>query len=265
MQSDTNLYLISILSLTGGGLLFSAFRLFGRETPNYSSFLLNLLIFSLSLFVFSIGLTYTGFYLRFPHFWRLFTALGYLNSPMCLLFFRVILTNRQEFKRTDLWVGVPALIHIVNMLPFILSDRDAKIEAVKAVMIDGNAFIMEIEGFLLPGLNSWLRAFIAISMLIGQMLLLAGAAHHFTKGEGNKELQDRFLYRWLWIFTIVVSISTLLVLLQFVINILPGWDMMRFIPLPSSLILLYVIGSLLMMPERLKGFRNPLSRSELFF
>lgn len=265
MLSDAHFLLTFILSLTGGGLLYALFKLTSRRRIDYPSFLFYLLIFSLSLFIFSIGLTYTGIYLKFPHFWRLFTALGYINSPLCFLFLRVILTNRQEFKRSDLFIGIPALIHLVNMVPFVLSGRAAKLEVVRAVMNDGNAFILELEGFLLPGLNAWLRAFITISMVIGQVLILAGAAHHFTKGEGRVEQQDRRLYRWLWLFTIVISFSTLLVLFQFTINILPGWDILHVISFATSLVLIYMLGSILFWPHLLKGFRKPLSQSDLFF
>lgn len=265
MQQDSVGYLVFMLSITGGGMIFSLIRLWKYKQLHYPIFLFYLLILSLSLFIFSIVLTSTGIYLRLPHFWRLFTALGYLNMPLCFLFFRVILTNRQHFERTDLWVGGPALIHLVNMVPFIFSGEQAKLDVVRAVMNDGNAFILEIEGFLLPGLNSWLRTFVAISMVMGQFLLLSGAVHHFTKGEGQSEVTDRRLYRWLWMLTAIISISVFLVLIQYVFSFIPDWSMLQIIPFATSLTLIFILGSLLISPDLFKGFKHPLPKSDLFF
>ena len=265
MQEDSVEYVVFMLSITGSGMIFSLLRLWKYKQLHYPQFLFCLMILSLSMFILSIALTSTGIYLRLPHFWRIFTALGYLNMPLCFLFFRVILTNRQRFERTDLWVVLPALIHLMNMVPFIFSGEQAKLEAVRTVMNDGNAFILEIEGFLLPGLNSWLRAFVAISMVIGQLLLLSGAAHHFTKGEGHLEVTDRRLYRWLWMLTAVISISMFLVLIQYTLRIIPDWNMLQIIPFATSLSLIFILGSLLLSPDLFKGFKHPLPKSDLFF
>lgn len=265
MASGPAWYLVFILFLTGGGLIFPLLRLYRYKSLGYPQFLFHLLVFSMCLFIFSVGLTFTGIYLRLPHLWRLFTALGYLNTPLCFLLFRVILTNRQEFRRTDLWVGVPPLIHLANMVPFIFSGREAKLEAVRAVMDNGNTFILESEGFLLPGLNSWLRAFVAISMIFGQMLMMAGAAHHFTKGDGRLDPGDRRLYRWLWLLSISGALSMIVVLLQFTLNLIPGWDMLDIIPVATAFTLLFIFGSIILYPDLLKGFKRPLHRSDLFF
>lgn len=265
MQNDSVGYLVFILSSPVVGLIISSYWLFRYKKIDYTSFLLYLLLFSLSLFSFSIGLAFTGLYLKWPHLWRLFSALAYLNAPLCFLFFRVILTNRQQFKRTDALVAVPALIHFINMLPFLLSGKAAKLEAVKMVMRDGNTFILEIEGFLLPGLNAWLRAFISFSMIIGLVFLLLGAAHHFNRGEGRLNTHDRRLYSWLWMFTVLFAISIFLVLFQFTFTFIPGWTMLHIIPMVTTFCLIFILISLLFFPGITKGFKHPLSPSELFF
>ena len=265
MNSDSTGYLVFILSISGLGLFFSISRLFYAKRIGYPSFLFHLLIFLLSLFSFSIGLIPVGIYLKFPHFWRLFTALGYLNAPLCFLFVRVVLTNRQQFKWSDLWVGLPSLIHLLNMLPFILSGTESKLEAVSAVMNDGDTFVMEIEGFLLPGLNSWLRTIVTISVVTGQFLLLAGAAHHFRKGDGSREGSDRRLYAWLWMLTISVAISMFLTLIQYLFDIIPDWSMLQIILYVYFIYFMFFLISLLLFPDLLKGFKHPLAASDLFF
>jgi hypothetical protein len=265
MNSDSTGYLVFILSISGLGLLFSISRLFYAKRIGYPSFLFHLLIFLLSLFIFYLGLAPAGIYLKFPHFWRLFTALGYLCVPLLFLFFRVILTNRQQFKRTDLWVGLPALIHLLNMFPFILSGTESKLEAVRAVMNDGDALVMEIEGFLLPGLNSWLKAFVTMSVVTGQLLLLTGEAHHFRKGDGSREGRDRRLYAWLWMLTISLAISMFLILLQCLFDIIPDWSLLQIILFAYTYNLLFFLLSLFFFPDLLKGFKHPIAASDLFF
>jgi hypothetical protein len=265
MTGDSVGLLIFFLSVSITGLSLSVFRFTKYESFNYAAFLIHLLVFSLSLFLLSIALTYTRFYIIFPQFWRIFTAMAYLNAPLCFLFIRVILTKRQAFRRTDLWVVVPPLIHLINMLPFILSDKAQKLEAVRAVMIDGNAFILELEGFLLPGLNSWLRAFVGLSMMIGQLLMLSGAVHHFTQGEGSMEKTDRRLFYWLWALTASVAVTILLILFQFAFTLFPGWNMMQIIMAATSVSLIFIMISLPLVPGLNKGFKHPLAKSDLFF
>ena len=265
MHEDSVGYLVFMLSVTGSGMIFSLLRLWKYKQLHYPQFLFYLLILSLSMFVFSIELTSTGIYLRLPHFWRLFTALGYLNAPLCFLFVRVVLTNRMQFKWTDLWVGLPALIHLLNMFPFILSGTESKLEAVRAVMNNGDTFVMEIEGFLLPGINSWLRTFVTINVVSGQLLLLAGAAHHFRKGDGSTERSDRRLYAWLWILTIFLAISVFLTLLQYLFDIIPDWSMLQIIVYVYFINLMFFLISLFLFPDLLKGFKHPLAASDLFF
>ena len=265
MTSDSAGLLIFILSISGVGLSYSIFKLLQHRSLGYHAFLIHLLVFSLSLFLLSVGLTFTGFYLRVPHLWRLFTALAYLNAPLCFLFTRVILTNRQSFRRTDLWVAVPALIHLIDMLPFILSSRENKLEIIRAVMNDGNAFILEIEGFLIPGLNSWLKALVGLSMMIGQLLMLSGAFHHFTQGKGRFEKADRVLYRWLWALASVLAITIFFIMFQFAFTLLHGWNMMHVIMAATTFSLLFIMISLPLVAGLSKGFKHPLAQSDLFF
>jgi hypothetical protein len=265
MADDSLGQLVLFTSVSAVGLSFSInkFRHFKQLT--YSSLIIYLLIFSLSLYLLSLALIDTGLYIRVPHLWRLFTALAYVNAPLCFLFIRVILTNRQTFKRTDLWVAVPALIHLIDMLPFILSGREIKLEAVRAVMNDGNALILEIEGFLLPGLNSWLKALVGLSMMIGQLLMLSVACHHFTKGEGSNEKTDRRLFRWLWALTGVLAATIFFIMFQFAFTILPGWNMQQVIMAAMTVSVIFIMISLPLVPGLTRGFKHPLAKSDLFF
>lgn len=257
------LVLFTSVSAVGLSISINKFRHFKQLT--YSSFLIHLLVFCFSLYLLSLALIDTGLYLRVPHLWRLFTALSYVMAPLSFLFIGVILTNRQTFKRNDLWVALPALIHLIDMMPFILSGREIKVEAVRAVMNDGNALILETEGFLLRGLNSWLKALVGISVIIGQLLMLSDACHHFTKGEGSIEKTDRRLFRWLWALTGVLAVNLIFAMFHFAFTLLPAWNMVQVIMAAMTVSVIFIMISLPLVSGLTRGFKHPLAKSDLFF
>ena len=132
-------------------------------------------------------------------------------------------------------------------------------------MNDGNALILEIEGFLLPGLNSWLKALVGLSMMIGQLLMLSVACHHFTKGEGSNEKTDRRLFRWLWALTGVLAATIFFIMFQFAFTILPGWNMQQVIMAAMTVSVIFIMISLPLVPGLTRGFKHPLAKSDLFF
>jgi hypothetical protein len=255
--------LCSFLSLAGA--IIGIYRIHRRVAYTYCQNLQALMLASMSLYTLFVALIGTDFYLRFPHLWRIFTSLAYVNVPLAFLYVRSSLLNRQSFKKSDLWFALPLAIPILNMFPFFFEDTDTKLEVIRNVIRDPDLFALEKEGLLSSGFASWIRAIINISLNNGHLLLLASAIHHFRNMDSPGSAIDKRKYLWLCTLAIVFLLVSLLTLLQFAFRIFPGLDFLQSITWSGVLMILIVLGQLIFDPRTNRNFSRPLPASELFF
>lgn len=253
----------SIISITGATT--GGYRLYRRRSYTYSQNLQALMLMSMSVYMLFVALIGTDFYLQFPHLWRIFTSLAYVNVPITFLYIRCSLLNRHAYKKSDLWLALPLVIPIVNMFPFLLEDSHTKLEVIRNVIRDPDLFALENEGFLTVGVASWVRAIINVSLITGMLLLLASAMHHFRHANRPGSDIDKRKYLWLWALALLYLVASLLTLLQFAFRFFPGLDVLQVITWSGALMILMVLGQMYVDRATNRDFSCPLPASELFF
>lgn len=265
MPSNLSWYILALFLMALLSLAFAMLQWLKARHISFSGRLLLLFMGSTSLYGLSILLCFTDFYLRMPHLWRVFTTLGYLNAPLCFLYLRASLHNQTKFQRSDLLVAVPMLFNLVNMLPFLLSDKATKMVYILRLVEDKNIFAYESEGMLPDGIGSWIRMLISVTLVLCQILILSAASHHFRHGRGREESLDRRKYRWFWMLTNISIFFNLATLLQIMFHFIEGWHLAQLIAASVIIMAFFTAVSLSFSRSLLEDFRDPLPRSELFF
>lgn len=247
------------------GVITGLHRLYRRHHGPYSQTLQAILLISASFYMLGVALIRTNFYLTFPHLWRVFTSLAYVNVPITLLFVRCSLINRPSFKKTDLLFLLPFLIPLINMSSFFISDANTKLQIIQKILLDFDLFAMEEEGLMSRGMASWIRSIINISLIFGQILVLLSAMHHFIHSEGPDSVSDKRKYGWLCLLSVILLTGSLLTLIQFAFRLVPGFDVLDVISWSGAALAMAIMGQIYLDPSSSRNFSRPLPASELFF
>lgn len=231
----------------------------------------NVLFLAFFFFIFSTyglshyAIVYSGSPFWIAIFYAHFSPLWLLLGPLLYFYFRGTLTDKQGLSWKDSWHFIPAIIHVINISPYLFQTFSAKLETGK-ILVENLNNLKILRDFLLyaPTFSNVERMvlLIAYSLYLFKLLIkFAPAKQSFKNIPYNQYI---FTYRWLIIlntivFLIVINFSLLvLYLIKAEINI----TMMNAQPmyLSTGIAFLMLPVSLLCLPQILYGIPTLISR-----
>jgi AraC-like DNA-binding protein len=152
-------------------LAFGLFlRVHKEHTP--ANYLLMCWLGIICIFVIMLFLIRTGLILNVPWLYRLPSPLYYLTFPAAWLYVRMVLKDETRLRKTDLLHALPALLHLVEMLPYYFSSYDHKLAVVTADLANPLGGFRLGEGWMPNYVHNILRSIQTIAYAIPMALLI---------------------------------------------------------------------------------------------
>lgn len=241
------------------GMLVAFILCFVNQTNSYSSRLLAGFLITFSLFALNFSLMTTGFFTKAPYLWRVVGFASFCYSPLAYLYVKSVLQQSYRFRKVDLLLFIPALLHPISYIPFFLKPTSEKIAFIQLVANEPYRTAIEEESFMPPGTHYFIRVIMGVTLVIYQFILLK----KWKKMHGEtmlKEQQNRDMFRWLVGFTIVMGIYWLLIVTESIYHAAATSPLVNSLIFTISGTILFVCVYLMMQPSILygiKGWRQP--------
>jgi AraC-like DNA-binding protein len=182
----------------------------GRSPAN--RFLVTFLgIMSLALFMNFMILS--KFILQFPWLYRLPSPLFYFLVPSAYIYVRMVLLDEPHARKTDWLHAIPALIHLLEMLPFYLGSNEIKIAQIIEDSQNPMGLMANTEGWLPVYIHNLLRGI--------QGLIYTSLIYLMLWKSAKKRSTGRIIFpemiQWLWVFVTMILILSIAFILAFTI------------------------------------------------
>ncbi|MBB5439289.1 AraC-like DNA-binding protein [Pedobacter sp. AK017] len=181
-------FITSILLFTRGRYQLHANRLLGT------------VIFSWFWYVLLYFLVITGWLKHIPGIFRIGSPLYYLIPCCSYLYVRSVLLDEIKFRKYDWLHFIPAILNVVDLLPYYFADAETKRAVADAIVNNFNMSYQKGSGIVPAFWHFQLRWILGIVYLLFQWLLLAKVIKR-DKLEAFKEVKG-----WLIAFTVFCSI-----------------------------------------------------------
>ena len=228
---------LSIILASAGlclGILICFILLLANKTQVHANRLLALTVFSLSLAMVQALLIYSGYILKFPHFFRTPSPFFYLALSTSYLYVRSVVNDETRFKKFDFIFFLPAFLHLLEMIPFYLKSATEKRQVLERLLQDPNEIAQLNEGILPPYMHNLLRSVIGLVLVTLMVRLLIK-----MEREAGAEILNNATCTWLKWFTALVGLGIFSV---FLIVVLPqSVSFNRSLGIHLSVIICFVI------------------------
>jgi AraC-like DNA-binding protein len=257
-------FLLVFFSGMLGGIV-SFILCFVNQTNSYSSRLLAGFLITFSFFAVNFSLMTTSFFTKAPYLWRVVGFASFCYAPLAYLYVKSVLQQSYRFKKVDLLLFIPALLHPISFIPFFLKPTSEKIAFIQLVAKEPYRTALEEESFLPPGTHYFIRVIMGILLLVAQVAML----RKWKKKHGEtmlKEQQNKDMFRWLVRFTIVMGIYWLLIVAESIYHASPSGRLVYSLIFTISGTIFFVCLYLMMQPSILygiKGWRQPKKPEEI--
>lgn len=254
---DLFFFLVFFSGMLGGIVAF--ILCFVNQTNSYSSRLLAGFLITFSLFAVNFSLMTTSFFTRAPYLWRVVGFASFCYAPLAYLYVKSVLQQSYRFRKVDLLLFIPALLHPISFIPFFLKPTSEKIAFIQLVAKEPYRTALEEESFLPPGSHYFIRLIMGILLMVAQVAML----RKWKKKHGEtmlKEQQNRDMFRWLVRFTIVMGIYWLLIVAESIYHASASGRLVYSLIFTISGTIFFVCLYLMMQPSILygiKGWRLP--------
>jgi len=134
-----------------------------------------------------------------------FTPFYLMLGPLFYFYIRGLLKDDYNLSKWDLIHFVPALLFLINILPYVIKGWDYKLNYASDVVRDPQNFL-KIDYLFMPSIISFLtRPIIAIVYLVLSFRLIIIKGLEFK----NESIQAKLIYKWL---LLLISVSLILYL-----------------------------------------------------
>lgn len=243
------------------GLLVACILYFLNHNQSLAPRLLAITLFILSSLVIINSLTFTNFFLAFPHIWRVFGWTHFVLPVVSYLYVHSLVHQTFVLSRNHYLLFIPAVIYTLLLLPFYMLPTTEKLEIVRRFMEDKTLIALEPETLLLKSWAIPVKLIYGLILLIGQFWLLA----KWRINELNRSYQieqNKTTFRWLFLFTLVMSIFYILLIVEYSFHLSRLYDLALLINFTFSINILFICLNLLIRPSILYGFKGWLQESE---
>ena len=183
------------------------FFLFFNKSNAHANRLLAATIFTIATIMFlsfllEWNIDYYAYIYRFP------SPLYYLFLPTAYLYVRSVAKQETSFQRLDWLHFLPALLHLVEMMPFYLSSYEFRRAVTKQILENPQKLIETSEGLLPPYYHTVLRC--VQGMFYVFLMIRVLRASKQVKADGIA-IGKTETYRWLVTLTCILDVSLLIV------------------------------------------------------
>jgi AraC-like DNA-binding protein len=264
MTGVSSLYFTSVIFVSILGFLVSAILYFANRNHSFSARILAMLLFSLSTIVLFGGAALdAGFFLKYPHFYRLPVFFSLTVAPLSYLYVRTVLEQQYRFRSYDILFFVPAFLYTFSMMPMYLMPTKEKLDIIKRAMLDKTSFINEKgEGILPAGLGIVFRLFFGLAFSLAQFIMIAKWKRRIFLVE-KPVPQNIETYKWLFYLTTVLFMSYFILIIEHLFQFSRIVELTRVIAFTITCTILFICAFLLFRPNILYGLTGWLQVEEL--
>ncbi|WP_316840228.1 AraC family transcriptional regulator [Pedobacter gandavensis] len=164
---------------------------------------ISLLCYNISLLVYFLWID-TGFIIDQPHLLRSLSPLIYLNGPFFYFYIRNSLSNRSGLKKYDYLHFLPAVLHLIDLIPFYLLPVAEK--QVVAKMIFHNKDLLNYigSGFTPISFHYLFRLVLQLGYLMYSVYLVGKLQPQFLKSIHKTQLKN-------WLFISLFVMGTIII------------------------------------------------------
>ncbi|MBB2149267.1 helix-turn-helix domain-containing protein [Pedobacter gandavensis] len=194
-----NLLCIILLSLSTINSLALIFKT-GNQLLKNKMLGIALLCYNISLLVYFLWID-TGFIVEYPHLLRSISPLMYLNAPFFYFYIRNSLTNRNGLEKYDYLHFLPAVLHLVDLIPFYLLPLAEKREIAEAIFKNKDLLNYVGSGIIPISFHYLSRLVLQVGYLFYSFYLI-----HKLQPQFLKSIQKIQFKNWLFISIAVMGI-----------------------------------------------------------
>lgn len=141
-----------------------------------------------------------GFILDYPHLMRTGSPIGFLAAPFFYFFVRNNVNGWTGFQKWD-WVHfLPALLHILDLMPFFLQPEAVKLELAQQILSKPYQLDVVANGFIHPNLVNGVRLSLMLGYFIWSCLILTRSGSMKTDF-----LKKSWVRNWLMLAMVLIG------------------------------------------------------------
>lgn len=253
MSTDSFLFFFFI-AISFSGILCAIVLLILNKVERHANRLLALGLLNISIVLVLNGLTYVdGFYIAYPHSYRIGVFTQYLLAPFFYLYLRATIRREGQFYKWDWLHFVPAILHFIEFIPFYLIPTAEKTAYLKYAFSHIEILSMQKEGFLPANLHPILKTGTGIVYEFFQIKLLL-----FSYMNNRKWLKKNVVvWNWLVRLTLFHSLTYVFVFVSFILY-RSQIDMRMYSILSLGLVQFFCTVTLMFNPRVLYGMKENL-------
>lgn len=235
------------------GLVSITVLLVKNKLLRLANLLLGLNLLGISCISIMIVVVESRLILQVPHFYRMPSPLYYVMFPAAYLYVKLIVEDRTHLKRTEYLHFLPAILHLLEMLPYYLMSTDEKLTVLNEVFNNKIVFYSHKEGLLPAYLHNIIRGTLAliycclIWRLLGKFKDTALASSKYVEG----------IRHWLNTFTLINASIGLVVIFFLSATFLSADVRSIVLHIAFLTIMLITNFNLIFRPEILYGLPQP--------
>ncbi len=255
MQSITHPFFLLPFSIGLLGLL-TALILFWTNRENIlAARLLAGVLIAISILLVGNSLYLTNYFLKFPHLYRLVSAISFCIGPLSFLYVRTSLTQSYRLQKKDLLFFIPAILYQLNRIPFVLLDKPSKLLVIQKALTETKNIAGEPEGWLPVGWAAIFRIIVGMSFIVAQLIILSKWKLQLKKVPDilNANMEQ---IKWLNWYTVVMLITYGVLLLEMFLHLLGSYTLGFIIVLTIGLNILFIAIYLFSKPTILYGMKG---------
>jgi AraC-like DNA-binding protein len=179
--------------------LITSILLFAKgKNQIHANRLLGIVIFAWCWYTFLMLIIVTGWIRHVPHIYRIGSPLYYLIPPCGYLYVRSLLYDETKFRKWDWLHFLPAILNVIDLIPFYLADTATKRQIVEAIYQNFNLSVLKGSGFLPAFWHFQLRWVQGIIYLIAQGLMIRSM---LAKNKGEDFTHFKTVTNWVITFS----------------------------------------------------------------
>lgn len=193
------------------GLLSICILLLVNKDPSHSKRVLVLLLIAVTAMNVNGVLYYGELYLLFPQSHKVLYPFSMLIAPLSYIYIRSVLFQEFKFRKYDWLVLVPALLLLINLVPYYLMPLAEKKAYLQQYYQDSSIRVQSSSGILPAYFFSFIRFGWSLLFIVFNFCIIKT----FTKNTTQKLLEDNVVtVRWIKILNFTLTLLLGVTLLQ---------------------------------------------------
>lgn len=244
------------------GIVVAVILFFISKEGIFPARLLSGYLFCVSIILLFSAAYHTDLFLRFPHLARSMVFLSMSSSPLAYLYVRSVLRQEYRFRGPDVLLFIPGVLYTLNMITFYLMPTDQKRTFIQSVLADKSLIALEPEGVLPDGWGILIRMTYGLILAVLQLILVLKWRKRILNA-ADRVSQNVGTYKWLFFFSVLVSLSFLLLMVEYVFQVSQFLEIYRLITMTMCASILSTCTYLLFRPNILYGMSGWLQKEFL--